>query len=182
MRPGLMLGTAIVAAAMLLAACGDGSPGGAGGSGTSGGGSATATSATVSAGTIRPGSTSPAPRPSSTTAPLPTATSTPPLVPPSGAGAFGYITAGPTCPVERPDQPCPPRSVAAEVDARDASGGTAGSTRSDSFGRYALSLSPGTYLLVVVTSNGWPRCPDTHVTVQPSAPVRADISCDTGIR
>ena len=29
----------------------------------------------------------------------------------AGTGAFGYVTAGPTCPVERADQPCPPRPV-----------------------------------------------------------------------
>ncbi|MDQ4504314.1 carboxypeptidase-like regulatory domain-containing protein [Sinomonas sp. ASV322] len=181
MRPGTALGTAIIAAALLLASCGNGTPGG-GGTGASGGGSATATSATVSAGTIRPGTAPPSPPPSSTTTPLPTATSTPPLEPPSGAGAYGYVTAGPTCPVERPDQPCPPRPVSAAIDARDSNGTTVASTHSDSFGRYTLGLSPGSYVLVVVTSNGWPRCPETRVAVQPGVAVRADISCDTGIR
>lgn len=184
MRPGTALGAAIIAVALFLASCG-GNPG-AGGGGASGGGSATATSATatatVSAGTIGPGSTSPPPQPSRTTTPSPTPVSTPPLEPPHGAGAYGYVTAGPTCPVERPDQPCPPRPVAATIDARDLGGATVASTQSDSYGRYALALSPGSYLLVVVTPSGWPRCPDTRVTVQARAAVRADISCDTGIR
>lgn len=184
MRPGTALGAAIVAAALLLVSCA-GVPG-AGGGGASGGGSATARSATatatVSAGTIGPGSTSPPPQPSRTTTPSPTPATTPPLEPPGGAGAYGYVTAGPTCPVERPDQPCPPRPVAATIDARDLGDATLSSTPSDSFGRYALALSPGSYVLVVVTPNGWPRCPETRVTVQAGAAVRADISCDTGIR
>ncbi len=103
-------------------------------------------------------------------------------MPPHGAGAYGYVTAGPTCPVERPDQPCPPRPVSAVVEARDSGGSTVASVTSDSFGRYALGLSPGAYVLVVVTANDWPRCSDTHVTVPPGSAARADISCDTGIR
>jgi hypothetical protein len=84
--------------------------------------------------------------------------------------------------VEQAGQPCPPRPVSAEVDARNGSGSTVATTTSDSSGYYALGLAPGDYTLVVVTSNGWPRCPDTPVTVRPGAATRADISCDTGIR
>ena len=104
-------------------------------------------------------------------------------VPPSEAsGAYGYVTAGPSCPVERVGQPCPPRPVSARVQARDAAGSTAASTTTDTQGHYALRLLPGTYTLTVVTSAGWPRCPNTPVTVSAGAPSRADISCDTGIR
>jgi hypothetical protein len=45
-----------------------------------------------------------------------------------------------------------------------------------------MGLAAGSYTLVVVTPSGFPRCPDTPVTVQPGAPTHADISCDTGIR
>lgn len=119
---------------------------------------------------------------SSSTVRATTTTTTAPLNPPTGSGAYGYVTAGPTCPVEQAGQPCPPRPVSAEVDARDAAGSTVRSTNSDSSGRYSLSLPVGDYTLVVVTPSGFPRCPDTPVTVRAGAPTRADISCDTGIR
>jgi hypothetical protein len=106
----------------------------------------------------------------------------PPLLPPSGLGAYGYVTAGPTCPVEKQGQPCPPRPVSAAIDAHNESGATVASTTSDSYGRYALALLSGSYTLVVIAPSGWPRCPNTSVTVLSGSAVRADVSCDTGIR
>ncbi|MGH7746595.1 MAG: carboxypeptidase-like regulatory domain-containing protein [Candidatus Dormibacteria bacterium] len=106
----------------------------------------------------------------------------PPASASSTTGAYGHVTAGPTCPVERPDHPCPPRPVAARVDAQDGSGHTVATTTTDQAGAYSLRLPPGTYTLVVVTGSTSPRCQPTPVTVHPGGPTRADISCDTGIR
>jgi hypothetical protein len=103
-------------------------------------------------------------------------------LPPSGTGAYGYVMAGPTCPVEKQGQPCLPRPVSAGIDAHSASGATVASTHSDSNGRYALELSPGTYMVVVVIPSGLPRCPEASVAVHPGSATRADVSCDTGIR
>ena len=100
----------------------------------------------------------------------------------TGGGAGGFVTAGPTCPVERPDHPCPPRPVAAQVNAQDGSDRTVATTRTDQAGHYSLSLAAGTYTLVAVTGSTYPRCPATPVTVRPGAVTRADINCDTGIR
>jgi len=55
-------------------------------------------------------------------------------------------------------------------------------TQSDTNGDYRLTLAAGQYTLVVVTSNSFPRCPNTALTVTDGPPSRADISCDTGIR
>lgn len=101
---------------------------------------------------------------------------------PSGTGVYGIVTAGPTCPVERVDLPCPPRPVAAEVEVRDAAGTTIASTHSDSSGRYAVSVNPGGYALVVITGATFPHCPSDPVTITSRTPLRSDISCDTGIR
>jgi hypothetical protein len=101
---------------------------------------------------------------------------------PAGSGAYGYVSAGPTCPVERPDQPCPPRPVAAHIQAQDPSGRTIGTTDSDSSGRYLLALAPGTYTLAAMTGTTYPHCPPAPVTVRPGPATRVDISCDTGIR
>src|SRR5690348_4880929 len=62
----------------------------------------------------------PSTRGSSTTSPT-TTTTLPAPPPPSGSGLYGLVMAGPTCPVERPDQPCPPRPVAAHLTAQDGS-------------------------------------------------------------
>jgi hypothetical protein len=129
-------------------------------------------------------STTSQPAPSSTTtttAPRPTTTTTPPA-PPPGTGTYGTVTAGPTCPVERPDQPCPPQPVSAQIDAQDSTGRVAGTTHSDSQGRYTLPLPPGDYTLNASTGNSMPRCQPVKVTVTSGSPTRADISCDTGIR
>ena len=96
-------------------------------------------------------------------------------------GIYGTITAGPTCPVERADQPCPPRPVAAKVKAVKHRR-TIGSARSNSAGDYAMGLRPGTYTIVVDTGSTFPRCPTTTVTVPTGQNVKVDIACDTGIR
>ena len=167
MRWGMSL-SAVIACGLIFTSCA-GSTIGAGEAGTG-----TATPAA---------STQPPASPSATTPGTGSATPwAPPLLPSSGTGAYGYITAGPTCPVERPDQPCPPRPVSETVSARNPGGVTVASTHSDSAGRFAFDLSPGTYLLVVATASGWPRCPDTPVTVRAGTATRVDVSCDTGIR
>lgn len=169
MRPGITV-TAVVAAGLFVTSCG----------------SSTEGSGTVGTGTIAPASSTAPTTASSTTtsgsSPTATTSTAPPVLPPSGTGAYGYVTAGPTCPVERQGQPCPPRAVAAGIEARAVGGTTVASTRSDASGRYAIDLSPGSYTLVVVTPSGWPRCPDTSVTARPGSATRVDISCDTGIR
>src|SRR5207244_5085437 len=108
-----------------------------------------------------------------------TVSTTCPPSPPSGIGLFRTVSAVPTCPVERPDHPCPPRPVSAEVDARQGAR-TVASATSDGQGAYRMSLAPGRYTLVVVTNSSFPRCPSVDVTVPSGPPVRADISCDTG--
>lgn len=97
-------------------------------------------------------------------------------------GVYGYVTAGPTCPLEQAADPCPPRAVAGRVEARRGTGSAVSSTAIDPSGRYALDLAPGAYVLVVVTAGAFPRCPDTRVDVGAGAPARVDVACDTGIR
>jgi len=99
-----------------------------------------------------------------------------------GTGVYGLVTAGPTCPVQRVDEPCPPRPVDAAVEARGADGKAKASTHTDSAGRYALRLQPGTYTLVALTGNVFPTCPPVTLIVTADTPGRVDINCDTGIR
>ena len=97
-------------------------------------------------------------------------------------GVYGYITAGPTCPVERPDRPCAARPVTAHIAAAGANGVAAGATSSDAGGLYRLTLAAGTYTLVVSHVSIFPGCPPTPVVVTPGQLSRNDIECDTGIR
>jgi hypothetical protein len=98
-------------------------------------------------------------------------------------GAYGVVTAGPTCPVESAAHPCLPRPVAgATVEARGTGGGVAGTTRTDGKGSYALALPTGNYQLIVVTGSVLPRCPAVTVAVPKVGRARVNVSCDTGIR
>ena len=96
-------------------------------------------------------------------------------------GIWGRITAGPTCPVERPGQQCGPRGLAATVTAIRHRG-TAGTARSNSAGEYAMGLRAGVYTIVVDTGAAFPRCPTKTVTVGLHQSVEVNILCDTGIR
>lgn len=89
---------------------------------------------------------------------------------------------GPTCPIKKPGQLCPPRPVSAGIDPQNARGIIVASTRSDSYGRYSFDLAPGSYTLVVDLSSGFPRCPDTPMPVPRGMVTRVDGSCDAGIR
>jgi len=98
------------------------------------------------------------------------------------AKLVGRVTASPTCPVERPNHPCPPAPVSATVQATTMHGKVVASTHTDAKGRYQLQLRAGSFTLIAVTPNVLPRCTPVSVTVGASGTTRAAISCDTGIR
>jgi hypothetical protein len=100
----------------------------------------------------------------------------------SAATVTGRVTAGPTCPVERPDDPCPPAPVSATVRATTSQGRVVASTHTAADGRYRLRLRAGSYTLVAVTSKAFPQCSPVTVTVKARQSARVAISCDTGIR
>jgi hypothetical protein len=116
------------------------------------------------------------------TADKPTTTATSEAPPTEGTGAYGLVSAGPTCPVQRVDETCPARPVDAEIEAQGADGKTKATTHTDSTGRYTLRLEPGSYTLVAVTGNVFPRCPPVALVVIGDEQAQVDIICDTGIR
>jgi hypothetical protein len=128
-----------------------------------------------------------APTPAASGGPLTTRPSTltstaPTPLPDAGPGVRGRVTAGPTCPVERPGQLCPPVAVHGRVIAIDSTGQTAGSATTDDAGDYAIKLATGAYNVHVDTGGPSPRCPETPVTVSDGPPQVTDVHCDTGIR
>jgi hypothetical protein len=96
----------------------------------------------------------------------------------SPANVSGVVTADPTCPVERINQPCPPRPVSAEIDARTQAGKSVAATHTDPDGRYTLVLPPGTYILTVRTT-GLPRCPPTPISVRSVPRHRHPMICSS---
>jgi hypothetical protein len=101
---------------------------------------------------------------------------------PATGGVRGTVTAGPTCPVERPGSPCPPGVWTGTVRATS-TGGTTYDTTTDPNGAYELHLPDGTYAVAPVVEGGGPPTPETvTVTVSAGAMQTLDLRLDTGIR
>jgi hypothetical protein len=112
-----------------------------------------------------------------------------PSVGPGGTSALetgvrGIVLAGPTCPVERPNESACVRPVSgATILALDSAGGEAGRTVSDSTGAYFLRLPPGTYEIVPQAVPGLMGiAAAARVTVTAGAALQLDLRYDTGIR
>lgn len=99
-------------------------------------------------------------------------------------GIRGVVLAGPTCPVERPDQsPCVRSVPGATIVALDSARHEVARTESDASGAYFLRLPPSTYEVVPQAVEGLMGvAPETTVTVPSGAPVQLDLHYDTGIR
>jgi hypothetical protein len=151
-------------------------------------------SATVGSGSVGPGRTvTPAPpgstptatpAPSGTAAPTPTPLATPAPPAAAGPGVYGLVTIGPTCPVQRIDNPCPDRAYAGTLSFQDAAGREVARVTADQDGQYVLHVAPGTYHVVPLAPAGspYPRGVPADVTVTPGAWSRLDIVYDSGIR
>ncbi|MGH8991883.1 MAG: hypothetical protein ACRDZ7_10205, partial [Acidimicrobiia bacterium] len=104
---------------------------------------------------------------------------------PSGSGVVGFVHAGPTCPVEQYENPCPP-DYPVETTLRllrpDGSVAAKGVTNPD--GTFGIAVEPGKYQLVADNNGGFMPggCPAVDVVVEPDRWARADMACDTGIR
>ncbi len=101
------------------------------------------------------------------------------------SGVRGFISLGPTCPVERipPDPACADKPFVTPIQVY-----TLGSElpykmgNSDATGAFTFSLPPGSYRIDAIVSQILPRCNEAIVTVYPNAYATTTISCDTGIR
>lgn len=101
----------------------------------------------------------------------------------------GHLLLGPTCPVERANEPCDPvaRPAPVMLVALDRAGVEAARTTTLGDGSFALDLPAGDYTLhAESTASGFPRIADKPVSVPASAtvasPLRVTIDGDTGIR
>ena len=103
----------------------------------------------------------------------------------SFTGVAGRVTAGPTCPVERPgDTACQPRPVeGAALVVTDAGGSEVARVTTDASGLFGLSLQPGDYTLTPQPVEGlMGTAAPMPFTVVDGAPAFLDVAYDTGIR
>lgn len=101
-----------------------------------------------------------------------------------GTGIQGIVQAGPTCPVERVNSPCPPRPLAATVVVRDGSGAEVTRFHSAVDGRFKVDLAPGSYTVVGLNigTSFLPRPIPTSVTVTAGSYTSINVEYDSGIR
>ena len=94
----------------------------------------------------------------------------------------GRVTAGPTCPVERSDEPCPDKPVETTVRLLRKDGSVAAAGKSAPDGTFRIVVAPGSYRLVA----DWPSriggCGPVDVSVEDGRFTYAEVSCETGIR
>jgi Carboxypeptidase regulatory-like domain len=98
----------------------------------------------------------------------------------------GDVVAGPTCPVERAEDPCPPKVVPnREVQILGANRAIVATTVTDSKGHFSVALAPGTYAvtaLIVSGQVGMRQMSDVTATVTAGQVTTVKIMLDTGIR
>jgi hypothetical protein len=97
----------------------------------------------------------------------------------------GLVVAGPTCPVERADQPCPPKPVPDRLVVIETAGGAVvARVTTDQNGQFTATLPPGTYdLKVPPGSSLYPvQRTKSKVTVIAGQTVQVQVMLDSGIR
>jgi hypothetical protein len=100
----------------------------------------------------------------------------------SGGGIAGTVLAGPQCPVERADSPCPDLPIQATVVVSDPSGHVVTKVDSTAEGRFSVSVDPGTYTLTVEGLAGIQSAKPVEVSVSEGRVARVTVLVDTGIR
>jgi hypothetical protein len=98
----------------------------------------------------------------------------------------GDVVAGPTCPVERAEDPCPPKAVPdREVDILGTNGVVVTTATTDSKGHFSVALAPGTYTVTVPIKQGqigMRQMSDVKATVTAGQVTTVKVMLDTGIR
>jgi Carboxypeptidase regulatory-like domain len=100
-----------------------------------------------------------------------------------GSGIRGVVVAGPQCPVESAQSPCPDAPLSKTEVQVKRSGDVVATATSDETGAFQIALPPGTYSVEAVTDMGgigYARPVD--VTVTDGAFAQVSVVVDTGIR
>jgi hypothetical protein len=98
----------------------------------------------------------------------------------------GTVVTGPTCPVERAEDPCPPKPVPGrEVKIASPAGRVVATVTTDGQGHFQVVLAPGNYIVFVVGTAqalGSGRAATVQATVRARQTTAVTISLDSGIR
>lgn len=98
----------------------------------------------------------------------------------------GDVVAGPTCPVEQINNPCPPKVVAGrEVKILTPGGRVVATTTTDAQGHFSVTLAPGAYVVAVTMvagQVGMRQSTPGDVNVASGQSSYLKIELDTGIR
>jgi hypothetical protein len=98
------------------------------------------------------------------------------------SGIRGQVLAGPQCPVEMANSPCPDLPWDGTVVATDTSSGDEFTATTDTDGRFELSLAPGTYEVTIDAATSPPTAEPQTVTVEGGTFTEIEVFVDTGIR
>ena len=99
-----------------------------------------------------------------------------------GSGVRGRALAGPQCPVEMAESPCPDLPWEGTVVATETESGETFTTSTDADGRFELSLAPGTYDVTIDAASTPPTAEPQRVTVEDGSFAEIEVFVDTGIR
>jgi len=98
------------------------------------------------------------------------------------SGIRGRALAGPQCPVEMAESPCPDLPWEGTVVATEPDSGETFTTSTDADGRFELSLAPGTYEVTIDAASTPPTAEPQTVTVEEGSFTEIEVFVDTGIR
>ncbi|MGH2641911.1 MAG: carboxypeptidase-like regulatory domain-containing protein [Actinomycetota bacterium] len=98
------------------------------------------------------------------------------------SGIRGRALAGPQCPVEMAESPCPDLPWEGTVVATQTDSGETFTTSTDADGRFDLSLAPGTYEVTIDAASTPPTAELQTVTVEEGSFTEIEVFVDTGIR
>ncbi len=100
------------------------------------------------------------------------------------SGIHGQVTLGPTCPVQRPNDPnCADKPYQTSLIVLTEDGKLAANVQSDAQGNFTVGLMPGNYIVSPAPSNRpLPRAAPQPVRVNDNQFTDITIQFDTGIR
>ena len=101
----------------------------------------------------------------------------------SGSGIRGVVVAGPQCPVESAESPCPDEPVPNTELQVKRSGAVVATATSDAAGVFRIEVPPGAYTVEAIADMvGMGYAKPVDVTVTEGAFAQVSVVIDTGIR
>ena len=93
----------------------------------------------------------------------------------------GIVESAPTCPLERPNSPCPPRPVVGAEVAAYSGKQQVKTIHTGSDGRFKVFLAYGHYTIRATNTGGYPTTATKDVDVS-ATPTSVTLTVDSGIR